>query len=71
MLVYKAAYTFDEDDENGWLRGQVLDFPGAPSLKAGGSKMLVACGFGIGRHGRNTLLGWSATASSRSCDDKA
>ena len=28
MLVYKAAYTFDEVDENGWVIGQVLDFPG-------------------------------------------
>lgn len=28
MLVYKAAYTFDEEDENGWIIGQVLDFPG-------------------------------------------
>ncbi len=29
MIVYKAAYTFDESDETGWVIGQVLDFPGA------------------------------------------
>lgn len=35
MLVYKAAYTFDEDDENGWVIAQVLDFPGALSQGRG------------------------------------
>ena len=29
MLVYKAAYFFDESNEDGWVFGQVLDFPGA------------------------------------------
>jgi predicted RNase H-like HicB family nuclease len=35
MLVYKAAYTFDEDDENGWVIGRVLDFPGTVSQGRG------------------------------------
>jgi len=35
MVVYKAAYTFDESDENGWVIGQVLDFPGAASQGRG------------------------------------
>ena len=35
MVTYKAAYTFDESDENGWVIGQVLDFPGANSQGKG------------------------------------
>lgn len=29
MIVYKAAYKFDDTHEHGWMIGQVLDFPGA------------------------------------------
>ena len=35
MIVYKAAYSFDEFDETGWVIGQVLDFPGAISQGQG------------------------------------
>jgi predicted RNase H-like HicB family nuclease len=35
MLIYKAAYTFDEEDENGWVMGQVLDFPGTITQSRG------------------------------------
>jgi predicted RNase H-like HicB family nuclease len=32
MLVYKAAYYFDESaGDNGWVVGEVLDYPGAVS----------------------------------------
>jgi predicted RNase H-like HicB family nuclease len=35
MIVYKAAYTFDDSDNEGWVCGQVLDFPGAISQGRG------------------------------------
>ncbi|MCA9025501.1 MAG: hypothetical protein KDA86_09845 [Planctomycetaceae bacterium] len=35
MITYKAAYTFDDSDQEGWVVGEVLDFPGTVSQGRG------------------------------------
>lgn len=35
MVTYKAAYRFDDEEPDGWVVGQVLDFPGAISQGRG------------------------------------
>lgn len=35
MLIYKAAYRYDDESPEGWVVGQVVDFPAAISQGRG------------------------------------
>jgi predicted RNase H-like HicB family nuclease len=35
MLTYKAAYFYEDESENGWVSGHVIDFPAAISQGRG------------------------------------